>query len=67
MTTGGVPEGILSPPKICEKMNSTALSTAANITIACTRLLRSIGNREDRAAYGGGFEDFLVGSAICIV
>lgn len=67
-TTGGVPDGILSdPPKICDNRKMAAPTADAQRTIACTRLLRSIGNREDRIAYGGGFEDFLVGSAICIV
>lgn len=68
MTTGGVPEGMPSePPKIREMMNITALSAQTPSTIACTLLLRNIGNLDERFAYGGGFEDFLEGSAKCII
>jgi hypothetical protein len=47
-------------------MNITAPTAHAQRTIACTRLLRNIGNRVDRVAYGGGFEDFLAGMARCM-
>jgi len=68
ITTGGVPEGIPSePPITCESMKITAPTAHAQSAIACTRLLRNIGNRVDRVAYGGGFEDFLVGIARCMI
>lgn len=68
ITTGGDPEGMPSPlPKSCDIMNTTAPTAHAHIMIACTLLRRRNGYRADRVAYGGGFEDFLVGSAKCIV
>jgi hypothetical protein len=51
---------------ICESMNITATTAHAQSAIACTRLLRNMGNLVDRVAYGGGFEDFLVGIARCM-
>jgi hypothetical protein len=68
ITTGGVPDGIpFDPPKICEIMNRTIPIAQAPSRMTCTLLLRSIGNFDDRFAYGGGFEDFLDGSARCIL
>jgi hypothetical protein len=47
-------------------MKIIAPTAHAQSSIACTRLLLSIGKCDDRAAYGGGFEDFLEGKAKCI-
>lgn len=52
---------------ICESMNITVPTAHAQSTIACIRLLRNIRNRVDRVAYGGGFEDFLAGIAMCMI
>lgn len=66
MTTGGVPDGILSPPVTTEMIQIIMPTAAVNATIACTLLLRKEGYLEDRVAYGCGFEDFLDGKAKCI-
>ena len=68
MTTGGVPKGIPSPqPNTRDRRNREKPNMHANISIVFTRLLRSVGNLEDRSAYGLGFEVFLEGRARCIV
>lgn len=68
ITTGGVPAGILSlAPKMCDTMKMIAQKATARIAIAWTRLLRNVGRRDVRGMYGEGFEDFLVGKAMCIL
>jgi hypothetical protein len=68
MTTGGVPDGMLSPPpKTLDNMKSNVANPTTPAIRTCTLLLRSVGYRDDRVAYGGGFEVFRVGSARCMV
>ena len=68
ITTGGTPGGKPSElPSIRDKRYSTAATAHKRSTIAWTLLLRRSGKREDRAIYGRGFEDFLDGSAKCMI
>ena len=47
-------------------MKRSAPRAQAHRPMACTLLRRSIGNRADRVAYGGGFEDLADGRAKCM-
>ena len=71
ITTGGVPDGMRSPPpSMLDSMKRKNPNAHAPMTIDLTLLRRIMGKEmRDVRAYGesGGLEDFRVGSARCIV
>lgn len=68
MTTGGVPDGMLSPdPKMRDMVNRRVANAHKPSTIACTLLLRRIGMPLDRGVKARGVEGFLAGSAMCMM